>query len=197
MKLIKAQCDKTFAAESSINFVQFAELVDQSQDLKNQVGARVYINVHNRGVLVASQIRVRVLISTCIGSTAPVAPTANNKTPDPKPPRLPDNYWVNLANNQPIPRPSDNNPGWYDIGEIEINQLMAGLPKVVSLDVDPCKLPRVGQYVVLALVSHFRDPYDSQERDVDQLILTYRKAAMTYVTVKPKPQSVVINPFPG
>jgi hypothetical protein len=184
IKVIQQNNLGVFGTPPQITFVTYSDkVVDQSQKLKKQTNTRFYVQVQQRGVADAVNTSVRILLSTQFSNTPPTtAPTPTVPNPSPTPPPLPTDLVVLLEKNEPVPAPV-NGKGWFDLGTQNIENLLAGIPKVVSIDIDVTKLPKGGVYCLLAIVYQARDLFDNLETDPDKLTVADEKVAMKYLLV--------------
>ncbi|MDT5059558.1 MAG: hypothetical protein QOH63_17 [Acidobacteriota bacterium] len=159
-----------------INFFEFVDTIEDRSDavtaLDSTVGTvnhRVYVQVHNRGVVPAADIRVMLLL----------APASNGI------PSLPNAYEVNVQNGTPI-----NNPQWKTVDVQTIDEIQIGSPKVASFDLPssmllPPAAPAVGaEYVLLALIHCSLDEFLNNERQVSALGINERKATYKLINVR-------------
>lgn len=182
IKTIQTGVGDVFPNNAEISFIALAnEVKDKSSSLTKQKSTRFYVQVQQRGVVEAVNTSVRILLSTQFSSSQSTAqPTPTNPDPSPKPPVLPDNLTVLLEKGQPVPAPTDGK-GWFDLGTQNIPALVAGLPKVVSVDIDATKLPTKGTYCLLAITYQRKDPFDNLETNPDILAVDDCQVAMKYL----------------
>lgn len=160
---------------SQINFFEFVDVLEDRganvAALDSTVGVithRVYVQVHNRGVVPADSVRVMLLLAS-----------AANGVPD-----LPDDYETSVNAGTPI-----STQAWTTVGIRLLNDVRVGLPKIASFDLPSNMLlpPQAGassvDYALLALLSAPSDVYTNGERSVSVLSQTERKAAFKKIVV--------------
>ena len=191
----------TYQTGTSINFFDFVDtLVDGSDGVAtvdSSTGTainRVYVEVHNRGVLTADGVLVTLLITNASASLS--------ATP------LPMGYASNAQNGIPI-----NTSTWKTVGIKTINGLRVGLPQVVEFDLPstllpaPSSLPGQSHYCLLALLHHTSDQFTNAEPNADALAIAERKVAQrnlqivaftgTLPPAVPQPTKNAIKPVPA
>lgn len=137
---------------------------------------RVYVQVHNRGVLPANDVRVMLLVAN---SSAGLPP-------------LPPGYDVNVRMGMPI-----QTEHWRTVGIVSLNDVRVGMPKVAAFDLGSHLLPPPANIAgdnhpcLLALIHHPDDPYTSVITDADANSLAERKAAHKNLTLL---QDIVLLP---
>ncbi len=152
----------------AIDFVQFTtQLADSGQAATEdtEVRTRVYVQVHNRGVMPANDVRVTLLYA--------------NKTTGI--PALPAGYDANIRNGVAI-----NTPDWKTVGSVVLHNVRVGFPKIAAFELSstllpaPASLPPLpaDDFMLLALVHHADDPYNSNNTDTRANTLADRKTAM-------------------
>lgn len=160
-----------------INFLEYADaLNDRSNDVPAMDSGggflqhRVYVQVHNRGIVPADNVRVTLLLAQ-----------ASNGIPD-----LPQNYDQNLLAGKPI-----NSPAWKTVGVPQVLQgVQVGLPRVAVFDFPSnMLLPPAGgassvDYALLALIHCPDDVYTNSQTSVGVLTREERKAALRMITVR-------------
>lgn len=162
-----------FPLTSDIDFVQFVDqLDDESTNLTasstNSVTSKVYVQVHNRGVTIANNVRVMCLLANASAGL----------------PNLPANYRNNVQNGIAI-----NNANWTTLGFDILNDVRVGVPQIASFDLPssalppPSGLPANRHNCVLALVHHVDDPYTATNTATDPNSLSDRKSAHKNLTV--------------
>jgi hypothetical protein len=158
--------------------VDFHEFVDElTDDFRNvathateTLTTRVYVQVHNRGVVPANGVRVMLLLANASAGL----------------PALPAGYDVNVRNGIPI-----NTADWRTLGMTTLDDIRVGFPKVASFNLSSDKLPVPANltdndhHCVLALVHHPDDQYTSTETNTDQNSKRERKAAHKNLKVVP------------
>jgi hypothetical protein len=128
-----------------------------------KVRSRVYVQVHNRGVLPANDVRVMCLVADCSAGI----------------PALPSDYDANVRDGKPIVTSA-----WKTLGIVTLNDVRVGFPKVAAFDLMSDQLTAsgtpIGKYdhCVLALIHHSDDPYKSITTDTDKISKEHRKAAL-------------------
>lgn len=166
------QDSDTFPARADVSFATFAALQDQSQALARQTRTRLYIQVHNRGVMPADGVRLVVLLSSFLGAV-PAPPN-----PAPNPPRLPNNFKDSITQGFFL-----RGGAWTTHAILALDDLHAGTPEVRSLDFPRDTFQQAGLYCLLVVAHCPRDPFTSNEQDVDALTVADRLVAMKYLTV--------------
>ena len=126
------------------------------------ITTRVYVQVHNRGVVPASNVRVMCLLANASAGL----------------PALPAGYEANVQNGTAIDTAS-----WQTLGIATLNDVRVGFPKIAAFDLTSDKLPPPANlagnhhHCVLALLHHPDDPYTSTNVNTDQNSEQERKAA--------------------
>ena len=162
-----------FPLGSQINFFDFVDtLNDDSQNVATHatstITTRVYVQVHNRGVVPADNVRVMCLLANASAGL----------------PALPVGYEANVQNGMAI-----NTASWKTLGFATLNDVRVGFPKVAAFDLTSDKLPPPANlagnhhFCVLALLHHPGDPYTSTNVNTDQNSVQERKAAHKNLTV--------------
>ena len=162
-----------FPLGATINFFDFVDtLNDDAHNVATHatstITTRVYVQVHNRGVVPADNVRVMCLLANASAAL----------------PALPANYQTKVQGGMPI-----NNANWQTIGIVDVNDVRVGFPKIAAFDLNSNKLPPPANlagnnhHCVLALVHHALDPYTSINTNTDQNSLQERKAAHKNLTV--------------
>lgn len=171
----------SFAQPASLSFVRFAELPDQSAapELRVQRRLRVYLQLHNRGASPGDGVTVMVLLSRRYADLPPVIP------PDDlgalaAPPPLPADYARHVRAGTFL-----RGPEWSTRAILACDDVRAGLPEVLAIDLPGDAFPASGQYCLLAIASSAADPFTSTETDVDQLVIDDPKAVMKILFVRP------------
>ena len=125
----------------------------------------IYVQVHNRGLTTANNVRVMLLLATAEVRAAEVtAPEQKNEnttaaSPQELPP-LPDNYEQFVRTGLPIA--SDH---WQTIGIVTVHGIRAGYPQIAHFTLDANQLPTPGQlradraFSLVALVHSTEDPF--------------------------------------
>jgi hypothetical protein len=153
---------------SSIDFYQFNEITDGSAGVAaldpsaGTVMNRVYVEVHNRGIVAAPTVQVMLLLADASVSLS-----------------LPSGYVKNVTDGTPI-----NSPPWQTVGIKMITNLRVGAPQVIEFDLPstmlppPASLPGDAHYCVVAILhSPGNDVFASTTTGVDALTVTDRKVA--------------------
>ena len=162
-----------FPPTDTINFLQFVDtLSDDFEHVATHATAniltRVYVQVHNRGVTPANNVRVMLLLTN---SSAGLPP-------------LPAGFDVNVRNGLPI-----NTADWRTVGFDTLNDVRVGFPKIAAFSLPSSMLPPPANLVgnqhqcVLALVHHADDQFSNTLTNVDILSSGDRKAAHKDLTV--------------
>jgi hypothetical protein len=179
-----------FPLAGSIDFLQFVDtLTDDFQNVATHATAtittRVYVQVHNRGVTPADNVRVMVLLANASAGL----------------PALPAGFDVNVRNGTPI-----NTPDWRTVGFDTVNDVRVGFPKIAAFNLPSSMLPPPANlagnqhHCVLALLHHADDQFTNTQTNVDILTRDDRKGAHKNLTVVqftgtlPSPMPVVL-PF--
>jgi hypothetical protein len=153
---------------SSIDFYQFNEITDGSAGVAaldpsaGTVTNRVYVEVHNRGIVAAPTVQVMLLLADASVSLS-----------------LPAGYMNNVISGTPI-----NSPPWQTVDIKVITNLRVGVPRVVEFDLPstmlppPASLPGDAHYCLVAILhSPGNDVFASTTTGVDSLTVTDRKVA--------------------
>ena len=152
---------------------------------RETITTRVYVQVHNRGVLPASNVRVMCLLANASAGLPP----------------LPAGYEADVQSGTPI-----NTGSWQTIGIATLDDVRVGFPKIAAFDLTSDKLPPPAMlagndhHCVLALLHHADDPYISTTTNTDLNSRQERKAAhknmkvVQFTGTLPAPPPVVI-PF--
>lgn len=146
---------------TDIDFATFNEVI---VDGSNGVGTtsppptvhnRVYVEVHNRGRVDATNVQVMAAITNA----------ATGLT-------LPAGYSVNVVAGTPLPGPK-----WTTRPAAVIPEVRAGYPEVAFFDLPstvlplPASLPGSSHYCMVVFLHSAQDPFTSTERNVDLLAL--------------------------
>ncbi len=162
-----------FLLTGTIDFLQFVDtLNDDFQNVATHATAniltRVYVQVHNRGVTPANNVRVMLLLANASAGLPP----------------LPAGFDVNVRNGLPI-----TTPDWHTVGFDTLNDVRVGFPKIAAFSLPSSMLPPPANLVgnqhqcVLALVHHADDQFTNTLTNVDILSSGDRKAAHKDLTV--------------
>lgn len=153
---------------NQIDFWQFHEtIVDGSAgvatiDPPQVVHNRVYALVHNRGPLVATNVRVMAAVTN--------ASTVLNP--------LPAGYAANIAAGTPIV-----DPNWKTLNIVDIPEVRPGFPKVAAFDLPsnllplPASLPGQSHYCLVTFLHAASDAFTNTQTNVDLLTVSERKVA--------------------
>jgi hypothetical protein len=156
-----------FPLTADIDFFEFVDVVDDdSRSVATHATAdivsRVYVQVHNRGVVAADDVRVMLLLANASAGL----------------PALPAGYWTDVQNGTPI-----NTADWKTVGIVDLDDVRVGAPKVAAFSLSSSDLPPPAMlagndhHCVLALVHHVSDPYGSTNQSTDPNSMEERKAA--------------------
>lgn len=156
-----------FPLTGDIDFHDFVDtLTDDFRNVATHatstIVTRVYVQVHNRGVVPADNVRVMVLLANASAGL----------------PALPAGYESNVRTGTPI-----TTANWRTLGIVNLNGVRAGFPKVAAVDLPSSSLPPPANlagndhHCVLALVHHADDQFTSTTTVTDTLSRTDRKAA--------------------
>ena len=165
-----------FPPSEGMDFYQF---VDRLEDfpfiispspvqVTPNVITRVYVQVHNRGILPANDVQVMLLAANASAGLPP----------------LPPGYDINVRMGMPI-----RTEHWRTVGIVTLNDVRVGMPKIAAFNLTSNLLPPpanlAGNYhpCVLALIHHPEDPYTSTITDTDANSLAERKAAHKNLTL--------------
>ncbi|MDP9343872.1 MAG: hypothetical protein M3Q23_17635 [Actinomycetota bacterium] len=152
---------------TTIDFEQFDnDLTDDFQNVATHATAtittRVYVQVHNRGVTRADNVRVMLLLANASASL----------------PNLPAGFEANVQSGTPIVTPD-----WRTVGFATLSDVRVGFPKIAAFDLTsdllppPASLAGNDHHCVLALVHHAGDSFTATQTVTDLLSLGERKAA--------------------
>jgi hypothetical protein len=180
--------DYQFPLTGTIDFLQFVDTL--SDDFHNvathatvNIVTRVYVQVHNRGVLPADNVRVMLLLANASAGL----------------PALPAGFDANVRNGLPIATPD-----WHTVGFDTLNDLRVGFPRIAAFDLPSSMLPPPANlagnqhHCVLAMVHHATDQFMATQTNVDLLTGNERLAAHKNLTVveftgtPPSPPPVVL-----
>ena len=152
---------------STIDFEQFVD--DLTDDFRNvathatsTITTRVYVQVHNRGVTPANNVRVMLLLANASAGL----------------PNLPSGFATNVQTGTPI-----STANWRTVGFATLNDVRVGFPKIAAFDLPSSMLPPPASlagndhHCVLALVHHASDPFTATQVVTDNLSRGERKAA--------------------
>ena len=172
---------------TDIDFLTFHDVI---VDGSNGVGTitppptvhnRVYVQVHNRGRVDATDVQVMAAITNAgTGLTLPVGYTSDV-----------------------VAGTALTGTAWTTLGMETIPQLRAGFPQVVAFDLPstvlplPASLPGNSHYCMVVFVHNAQDPFVSTQRNVDLLTLADRKVGqrnlhiVEFIGTPPPPRSGV------
>jgi hypothetical protein len=170
---------------SAIDFLVFNDvIVDGSQATATMDPAlgtvvnRVYVEVHNRGIVEATSARVMLLLANASMGL----------------PNLPAGFEANVQSGTPIATGS-----WQTVGVQTLTRLRAGFPLVAAFNLPstilppPASLPGQSHHCLLALIHSAQDPFVSTQTNTDALAIAERKVAqrnlelVTFVGTPPSP----------
>ena len=162
-----------FPPTGTIDFLAFQDtLSDDFQNVATHATAtittRVYVQVHNRGVTTADNVRVMLLLAN-----ASVAL-----------PSLPPALAVNVQSGTPV-----TTGAWRTVGFDVLNGIRPGAPGIAAFDLTsnllppPANLAGNQHHCVLALLHHPSDPFTATQTGTDALSVMERKAAHKNLTV--------------
>jgi hypothetical protein len=162
-----------FPLTGTIDFLQFVDrLTDDFQNVATHATAniitRIYVQVHNRGIVPANNVRVMLLLANASTGLPP----------------LPAGFEVNVRNGIPI-----NTANWRTIGFDTLNDVRVGFPRIAAFSLPSSMLPPPANlagnqhHCVLALVHHADDQFTNTETGTDALSSSDRKAAHKNLTV--------------
>jgi hypothetical protein len=154
-------CGKYQFPQSNIDFYQFIqELIDNSGAVAihatTSLNTRVYVQVHNRGVIPANNVRVMLLLANYSGAL----------------PALPAGYAAAVQTGTTITA-----PGWTTVGQTILNDVRTGFPRIATFNLNSNTLTSGNNHCVLALIHHADDPFTATETNVDTLSVSERKTA--------------------
>jgi hypothetical protein len=162
-----------FPLGGTIDFLQFVDtLTDDFQNVATHATAniitRVYVQVHNRGVTPAHNVRIMLLLANASAGLPP----------------LPAGFDVNVRNGLPI-----NTVNWRTVDFDTLNDVRVGFPKIAAFNLSSSMLPPPANLAgnqhqcVLALVHHADDQFTNTQTNVDMLTSGDRKAVHKNLTV--------------
>jgi hypothetical protein len=161
---------------SNIDFLTFNDtIVDGSQHTATldpatgTVTNRVYVEVHNRGLVDAASVQVMLLVTTPSVALAP----------------LPVGYQANVLAGTPI-----SSLAWQTVGIRTLTNLHAGFPQIAAFALPstmlppPASLPASQHHCLAALLhSPGQDAYTSTQTNVDILTVSDRKVVQRNLQV--------------
>ena len=158
---------------TTIDFEQFVN--DLTDDFRNvathataTITTRVYVQVHNRGVTPANNVRVMLLLANASAGL----------------PNLPSGFATNVQTGTPI-----STATWRTVGFATLNDVRVGFPEIAAFDLPssllppPASLAGNNHHCVLALVHHASDQFTATQVVTDTLSQSERKAAHKNLTV--------------
>ncbi len=185
-----------FPLGSQIDFHQFVDkITDDFQNVgthaTSTIITRVYVQVHNRGVVPADGVRVMLLVANASMGL----------------PALPAGFESNVQSGTPI-----TTPAWKTVGIVTLNGVRTGFPKIAAFDLPSSMLPPPANlagndhHCVLALVHHPDDPFTNTTTVTDHLSIGERKSAhknlkvVQFMGTPPSPAPVILplhlnNPY--
>ena len=130
---------------------------------------RVYVQMHNRGVLPADGVRVIVVLTDRLAAPpAPVAPV----------PQLPANFDGTARGNHPTPVAGvAAGVTWHTLTIASVDDLRVGFPEVVSADIPGASLNNAGVYALVVLLNHPQDQFTNNTQQIHNLVTAESKAA--------------------
>ena len=162
-------------AKKEINFLEFVDtLRDDSVNIATHpttnIITRVYIQIHNHGVIPANNVQVMLLISNLPSEEIPLLPTA---------------FDNNIREGIAI-----NNSNWKTVGIVTLDNIRVGSPKIAVFDLKSnifssasITLNENNPYHILAFVHHKEDPFKNTEINTDTLSRKERKAVVKKINV--------------
>jgi hypothetical protein len=152
---------------TTIDFEAFTnQLTDDFQNVATHatttITTRVYVQVHNRGITPANDVRVMLLLANASAGL----------------PNLPFGFATNVQNGTPI-----NTADWKTVGFATLDDVRAGFPRIAAFQLTsnllppPTSLAGNDHHCVLALVHHASDTFTATQTVTDLLSLGERKAA--------------------
>ncbi len=170
IKLEAPDASGKYKISEKVDFVSFVdELTGPADEITihttTSLSTRIYVQVHNRGVIPANRVRVTCLIADCSGGV----------------PALPQGYEENIRLGKKIATAT-----WNTIGVEMPDDVRVGFPQIGTFDLksdQPIKLTIGKKYCVLALVHHTDDEY-SIKADADVCYKANRKAALRSFTCR-------------
>ncbi|HSR53518.1 MAG TPA: hypothetical protein VLV83_22055, partial [Acidobacteriota bacterium] len=177
-----------FPLTGTIDFLEFVDtLSDDFQNVATHatsaITSRVYVQVHNRGVTPADNVRVMLLLANASAGL----------------PALPANYWLNVQSGTPI-----NTADWKTVGITTLNDVRVGAPKIAAFSLSsnmlppPANLAGNDHHCVLALIHHASDAYTSTQTNTDLNSRQERKSChknlkvVQFTGIVPSPPPIVL-----
>ena len=144
---------------TTIDFEEFVN--DLTDDFRNvathataTITTRVYVQVHNRGVTPANNVRVMLLLANASAGL----------------PNLPAGFAMNVQTGTPV-----STAAWRTVGFARLDDVRVGFPQIAAFDLPssllppPASLAGNDHHCVLALVHHASDPFTSAQIVTDDL----------------------------
>ena len=163
-------------ATNAIDFFQFVDIIqDGSQGVATldpsagTVTNRVYVEVHNRGIVAASSVQVMLLLTDA----------------SPGLPNLPAGYQTNVQNGTAV------GGAFTLVGVTPLTDLRVGVPQVAAFALPstmlppPASLPGDSHYCLLALVHSPQDAFTATQTQIDNLTVGERKVAQKNLHIVP------------
>ncbi|MEK6225570.1 MAG: hypothetical protein AABM40_04660 [Chloroflexota bacterium] len=154
---------------NAIDFLQFNDvIVDGSQGTATidpatgTVVNRVYVEIHNRGIVEAASVQVMLLLANASAGL----------------PLLPAGYTANVLAGTPI-----TSPNWQTVGVKTLTNVRAGFPLVAEFNLPstmlppPSSLPGQSHHCLLAIIHSSQDGFTSTAVNADNLTIADRKVA--------------------
>jgi hypothetical protein len=167
----------TYQATKQIDFFQFVDrIVDGSEGvatIDSSLGTainRVYVEIHNRGIVPADGVQVMLLLANASAGLI-AAP-------------LPAGYATNVQSGTPI-----STAFWQTVGIKTLSGLRVGIPQIAEFDLPstmlppPTNLPAQSHYCLVALVHHPMDQFNNTEQNADNLTIADRKVGQKNVHI--------------
>gem|GEM_PF-1799519 len=132
------------------------------------VKTRLYVQIHNRGVNRANDVRVMLLVARIDGGNFP---------------DLPNDYQLTLQRGSEI-----NAEGWQTVGQATLDDVRAGVPGIAQFELSSEMLATFGplsagdQFMLLCLLHHPDDAFEASERAVATLVRDEPKATLRKIT---------------
>ena len=170
-----------FHKPEDITFVEFADntaLPDDSSNMQHNQRVRLYVQAHNRGPFPADNVQIMIVLSRWLSPVptplpTPLLPALHD------PPNLPDHFQEAVQAGIPL----ENDAPWKTLGILTRNDVRAGFPEVVSMDIQGGEVREAGIYCLLVVLHSAEDPFTSETMNVDTLTKEDSKAAMKYLIV--------------
>ena len=160
----------------AIDFFQFIDVIQDGSGgvatldpASGTVTNRVYVEVHNRGIVKADTVTVQLLL--CDASPAL--------------PALPGGYDANVRAGTAV------GGAFTQVGVKTLHDVRVGVPQVAEFPLPstmlppPASLPGDSHYCLLALLHSAQDPYTATQTNVDQLTIGERKVGQKNLNIVP------------